>query len=543
VYGITEEGGASGGGTIFSLDAAGTLTTVHEFNGAESVGRLNGVIQARDGLFYGTTGFPGRYAGMAGTVFAMDAAGTRTTLHQFEWGPLSGGTGGTPMSKLFEGHDGRLYGTTFSEEGAPIPPGVIFAITPAGDYATVASSYLLQAGVIQAADGRLYGTWSGQASVPSRPAFYGAVFSVDANGARKVLYQFGTDASNPASELLETRDGSLYGTTEGSPPPPPPFSQHGTIFRVDPLSGSVTTVYRFSGPDGSKPVGRLSQGTDGLIYGTTRAGGAFGAGTIFSLDSAGTLTTLHHFADHDGARPSAGVIEGLDGRLYGTTTAGGTFGSGTVFTMNVTGGLTTLHHFAGSDGSSPDTELIQASDGAFYGTASGGGPEGGGVVFRVRPQSSPTDQYVEIVSRHSGKCLDVSGGSPDAAAPVIQWTCHGGWHQHWRLEPAGGDAFRIIARHSGQALDVAGALVDDVTPIIQWPVHGGDNQTWTLEAASDGYVRILARHSGKALDVELASADEGARVIQYTTHGGANQQWLVRVAGSTAEPAASESQP
>ena len=181
-------------------------------------------------------------------------------------------------------------------------------------------------------------------------------------------------------------------------------------------------------------------------------------------------------------------------------------------------------------------ELIQASDGAFYGAASTGGPQGGGVIFRVRLATSPPDQYYEIVSRNIGKCLDVSGASTDAAAPVIQWTCHGGENQQWRLEPAGGGAVRIIARHSGQVLDVYGALLDDVTPIIQWPVHGGDNQAWTLEPASDGYVSIVARHSGKALDVEFASPDDGARVIQYTPHGGANQQWLLRAVAPAAAP-------
>ncbi len=232
---------------------------------------------------------------------------------------------------------------------------------------------------------------------------------------------------------------------------------------------------------------------------------------------ADTLTTLHHFAGFDGGNPSAGVIQGLDGRLYGTTWRGGAFGYGTVFVINVTGGLTTLHHFALSDGVNPTNELIQANDGAFYGATWTGGPTGGGVIFRVRLATSPPDQYVEIVSRNSGKCLDVYGASTDAAASVIQWICHGGENQQWRLEPAGGGAVRILARHSGQALDVYGAWVDDVTPIIQWPVHGGDNQAWTLEPAPDGYVRIVARHSGKAMDVELASVDDGARVIQYTS--------------------------
>jgi uncharacterized repeat protein (TIGR03803 family) len=172
--------------------------------------------------------------------------------------------------------------------------------------------------------------------------------------------------------------------------------------------------------------------------------------------------------------------------------------------------------------------LIQANDGAFYGAASAGGPTEGGVIFRVRLATSPPDQYYELISRNSGKCLDVYRASTDAVAPAIQWVCHGGANQQWRLEPAGGGAVRIFARHSGQALDVYGAWLDDVAPIIQYPVHGGDNQVWTLEPAPDGYVRIVARHSGKALDVEYASADDGARVIQYTPHGGTNQQWLLR---------------
>ena len=150
--------------------------------------------------------------------------------------------------------------------------------------------------------------------------------------------------------------------------------------------------------------------------------------------------------------------------------------------------------------------------------------------------TTPSDQYFELVSRNSGKCLDVYGASTDAAASVIQWVCHGGENQQWRLEPAGGGAVRIIARHSGQVLDVYGALLDDVTPIIQWPAHGGDNQAWTLESASNGYVFIVARHSGKVLDVEGGSMDDGARVIQYTVHGGANQQWLLHAVAPAAAP-------
>ena len=243
---------------------------------------------------------------------------------------------------------------------------------------------------------------------------------------------------------------------------------------------------------------------------------------------AGTLTTLHHFAGPDGANPNAGVIQGLDGRLYGTTTNGGAFGYGTVFVMNVTGGLTTLHDFALSDGANPVNELIQANDGAFYGAAPIGGPTGGGVIFRVRLATSPPDQYVEIVSRHSGQCLDVYGGSTEAAAsrhPVdLPWRCESTVAARAGRRRRRSD-HRAPQRAGARRLwRAAGRRHTHHSVPVAWRRQPG----WTLEPASNGYVRIVARHSGKAMDVECASTDEGARVIQYTPHGGANQQWLLR---------------
>jgi uncharacterized repeat protein (TIGR03803 family) len=539
LFGPTQRGGVDGGGTIYAVPLSGGFTSVHEFRQGDSDGRPNGVIQASNGQFYGTTrlGTPtGR--GRTGTVFAMDDSGTRTTLHTFQMS-LPFVVEGRPLSNLVEATDGNLYGTTFNEFDAPFPPGQIFRITPAGAYTTVSSSYTLRAGLIQASDGRLYGT-SAAASDPlvrASQRAYGTVFRVETSGTRTVLHQFeGADSGDPIAEVVEIDDGTLHGTTIGVPPLTPigaPSAPpvHGTIFRVDPATGAFTTRHTFTGLDGSKPVARLIQASDGLIYGTTSAGGASGLGTVFVLDAAGTLTTLHHFAGPDGSGPVTGLTQGLDGRLYGTTSSGGAFGYGTVFAMSTTGEFNTVHDFAFTDGANPNGNLIQASDDALYGTANAGGPRGGGVVFRLGVGTAPppsTDGYFEIVSRNSGKCLDVFGASTDAGAFAIQWICHGGANQQWRLAPAGGGAFRIIARHSGQALDVLGALLDDVTPIIQWPVHSGDNQVWTLEPAGDGYVRIVARHSGKAMDVEFASTDDGARVIQYTPHGGANQQWLLR---------------
>ena len=530
----TAAGGIDNGGTVLAKDLAETaLTLFFDFTvGQGAAGSPNGIIQSRNGLFYGTSaplGAPGNVRTL-GTVFVMDAAGERTTLHTFDTDISPHTDASTPRSNLFEGADGNFYGTTNSQGQSGTPPGQVYTLTPAGDLTTIASAYNLQDGVIQARDGRLYGVTS--IGLENTSTGRGTVFRVEADGTLTVLHRFdGTDTDTPLAELLETNDGSLYGVTSGGPSP----QSHGTIFRVDPATGLLTIVYRFRGPDGSKPLGRLTRGTDGLIYGTTSNGGVYGSGTVFSFDSAGALTTLHHFAGTDGGFVGAGVIQGLDGRLYGTTSSGGAFGRGpltgfgfgTVFALNVAGGLTTLHDFTGADGASPVQELIQATDGAIYGAAPVRGPNLGGVIFRVHPDTTPPDRYFQIVSRASGKCLDVSGASTDPAAPVIQWTCHGGPNQQWRIEPDGAGAHRIISRHSGQSLDVYGALVDDLAAIIQYPAHGGDNQLWRLQVSSNVYHRIIAKHSGKAMDVEGASLDDGARVIQYTLHGGTNQEWLL----------------
>jgi uncharacterized repeat protein (TIGR03803 family) len=444
-----------------------------------------------------------------------------------------GPTDGTPLTALYERADGTLFGTTFGYYDSLLFPGQIFRITPDGIFTTLATVYELEAGVIQARDGRLYGTTDGAIydAVPTTWT-YGSVYRVEADNTITILHQFtGADSANPVAELVQIDDGTLYGTTRGGSTYVPEHGvaqARGAIFRLDPATGAFEIRHSFSGPDGMTPLGRLIQASDGLIYGTTSAGGAFGLGTVFSIDPAGTLMTLHHFSGSDGANPNAGVIQGFDGRLYGVTRSGGVHGYGTVFVLDATTGLTTLHDFALSDGGHPVTELIQASDGALYGAAPSGGANDRGVIFRVRMEASTPEQYFEIVSRNSSKCLDVPNGSTAAGTPVRQSTCNGGTHQQWRLEPGGGGAVRIIARHSGQALDVWGASLDDVAPIIQWPVHGGDNQAWTTELASDGYVRLVVRHSGKAMDVEYASTDDGARVIQYMPHGGANQQWLLR---------------
>jgi hypothetical protein len=42
-----------------------------------------------------------------------------------------------------------------------------------------------------------------------------------------------------------------------------------------------------------------------------------------------------------------------------------------------------------------------------------------------------TGSYVNVTSRASGKCLDVSGASTANSAAIITYTCNSGTNQQW----------------------------------------------------------------------------------------------------------------
>lgn len=131
------------------------------------------------------------------------------------------------------------------------------------------------------------------------------------------------------------------------------------------------------------------------------------------------------------------------------------------------------------------------------------------------------------VAKHSGKAMDIQGGSTGNGARLLQWSFHGGQNQQFFPDPVGGGYYRLVALHSQKVLDVYGASAADGAEVIQWPWHGGDNQRFRIEPLGDGYARIIAKHSGKAFDVYGGSIDNGARIIQWPWHGGNNQRWLL----------------
>ncbi|HEU5129795.1 MAG TPA: RICIN domain-containing protein [Glycomyces sp.] len=141
-----------------------------------------------------------------------------------------------------------------------------------------------------------------------------------------------------------------------------------------------------------------------------------------------------------------------------------------------------------------------------------------------------TSAWYQIVSRHSGKVLDVDERSTADGAGIVQWADTGQTNQQFRFLDSGGGYYRIQARHSGKVLDVFERSTENGADIVQWTDGNGTNQQFQVVDTDGGHVKFLNRRSGKALDVWEWSAEDGARISQYDDTGGVNQQWrLVKV--------------
>jgi uncharacterized repeat protein (TIGR03803 family) len=257
-------------------------------------------------------------------------------------------------------------------------------------------------------------------------------------GTLTTLYNFsGPDGALPEAALLQVAGGAFYGTTvQGG------AYNAGTVFSIT-ASGALKTLGSFNGTNGAWPAAALVLGTDGNLYGTTSAGGAYNAGTVFRLTPAGVLTTLYSFTGgNDGSGPN-GVIQGTDGNFYGTTGGGGPNGCptaspcggsvGTIFEMTPSGTLTTLYAFAVADGQNPAAALAQGSNGDFYGTTVAGGLNGFGTVFSYGFGNIPLYFSLTASSGSSGVVLDWGNTCPLCLTPGATYNVYAASAFGWQL--------------------------------------------------------------------------------------------------------------
>lgn len=201
--------------------------------------------------------------------------------------------------------------------------------------------------------------------------------------------------AGPRGQLVTGKDGFIWGTTE--------LGNNGTLYKIDPTTGQMTMVRQFAGgnsANGSQPLGGLTADANGILWGTTSRGGglvgssgSIGAGTIFKVDPmTNTFTTVLKFTGDisGGANPGkapTGDLVYFEGKLWGRT-------STNYFSFDPVSAVLTPIAFADIS-TLPDevtnAALYRHSDGLLYGTTLNSGadadgkPAGGGAIYRLVP--------------------------------------------------------------------------------------------------------------------------------------------------------------
>ena len=156
-------------------------------------------------------------------------------------------------------------------------------------------------------------------------------------------------------------------------------------------------------------------------------------------------------------------------------------------------------------------------------------PGGGSGSSDSYPSSGRVYYSGGIISRASGKGLDVQDEGRNDGANIQQWDFGGKSNQTWDVIDLGRGEFSIVNRGSGKALDVANHNANDGANVQLYRWHNGDNQRWRLERVGGGYFQIVSVSSGRCLDVNLPKINEnGANVQQWSCSGAPNQQWQLR---------------
>jgi uncharacterized repeat protein (TIGR03803 family) len=341
LYGSTQIGGSYQLGNVYKLsqrNAQWRLTPLRSFGGQNfDPAYPSGVIRDASGVLYGASNAGGSTGG--GTLFTLRPSArpaasvispwNETTLYTFLTNDPDGYRPG--YGSLVGDQHGNLFGTT-TASNTTCGCGVVYEASPSGNGWTETIRYAFlggtndgagpQAGVVMDAVGNLYGT-----TVAGEAENCGVVYRLAPSGSgytESVIHSFAqaTDGCAPWAGITLDADGNLYGATSkgGS-------QLGGTVFQLSPSNGGWTynVLHSFSGMAG--PIANLTFNASGNLYGTTSSDGAYGHGSVFQLTQSNgswTFISLYDFTcGLDGCDPSSGVTIDSSGNLFGTTSSGG----------------------------------------------------------------------------------------------------------------------------------------------------------------------------------------------------------------------------
>jgi hypothetical protein len=137
-------------------------------------------------------------------------------------------------------------------------------------------------------------------------------------------------------------------------------------------------------------------------------------------------------------------------------------------------------------------------------------------------------EYYHISSNYSGNCLDVSHGSDEDEAKIIQSVCDNKQHQRFKFVLFPNMQYQIRAEHSEKCLGVDASSKNDGAMLKQYFCQPSLNQRfWVTYIGSESYI-IQAVHSWECLSVKDRSVGDNAIIQQEACRkGNNNQKWKI----------------
>ncbi len=207
-----------------------------------------------------------------------------------------------------------------------------------------------------------------------------------------VIHNFtriGDDGASPYGGPTLDASGNLYGTTYAGGT----FGA-GNVYRLSPSGSSweYKSLYSFASANwmGTGLAGTLAI-YHGALYGTTEGGGYLGtAFTVFPSGNCLRESVAHSFGHgNDGNEPIGGIVVDKAGNLYGTTLLGGVNGNGTVYQITRSKGERVIYSFTGGvNAVNPASAVTLDAEGNIYGTTSFGGANGVGAIYKLSPSGT-----------------------------------------------------------------------------------------------------------------------------------------------------------
>lgn len=153
-------------------------------------------------------------------------------------------------------------------------------------------------------------------------------------------------------------------------------------------------------------------------------------------------------------------------------------------------------------------------------------------VQQVSVSPNPPRNYA-VIAQHSGKCLDVEGGSFDHGARLIQWACHYGNNQQFQINyPGFVDPvdYNLRSKQSGKCVAVwdyglsteirQGVCEPQSTHFLWWVKGYGSVNQYTFRPRSSA-------NWSECLDVPYSSIANGVGLIRYPCFETSNQRWAI----------------